>query len=62
MWNLEISDFTENLQGHEEAITCVALARDDAFAVSGSDDKTVKVWSIMMGCVITDYRVRIKTH
>lgn len=40
-------------------VTCVDLAHDDTFAVSGSEDTTVKVWSIVMGCVITDYRVSV---
>ena len=58
LWNLDISDFSQNLVGHEGPVTCVSIADDEAFAVSGSEDKTVKVWSIMMGCVITDYMVR----
>ena len=52
-----MSDFNENLVGHEAAVTCVALANEMAFAVSGSEDKSVKVWSIMLGMVVTDYKV-----
>ena len=56
---MEICDFSENLVGHYAQVTCVALAEEEAFAVSGSEDTTIKVWSIIMGCVITDYRVSV---
>ena len=62
IWNLEVGDFSENLRGHDSAITCVDLAGDEAFAVSGSEDKTVKIWSVIMGCVITDYKVGHLTY
>ena len=62
LWNLDICDFSADLIGHEGPVTSVALAGDEAFAVSGSEDKTVKVWSIMMGCVITDYKVSHVTY
>ena len=57
LWNLDICDFNCGLVGHEGPITCVALADDEAFAVTGSEDCTVKVWSIMIASVITDYLV-----
>ena len=62
VWNLDISDFSENFEGHDAAVTCLAMADDEAFVVSGSEDTTVKVWSIMMGCVITDYKVSRECH
>ena len=58
LWNLDISDFLENLTGHDAAVTCVALGDNEEFAVSGSDDCAVKVWSVNMSCVITNYTVR----
>ncbi|KAF5350674.1 hypothetical protein D9756_008730 [Leucocoprinus leucothites] len=33
-----------NLTSHSEAITCLAVSPDHMFFVSGSDDKTVKIW------------------
>jgi len=60
MWNLEISDFTASLRGHQGAVSCVDIAPDEAFVVSGSSsDRTVKIWSVIMSCIITDYRVII---
>ena len=57
LWNLDISDFIGNLEGHTSPVTSVAVAAQEAFAVSGAEDRTVKVWSIMISCVITDYKV-----
>ena len=57
LWNMEICDYAGSLIGHYAQVTCVALAEEEAFAVSGSEDTTVKVWSMIMAIVITDYRV-----
>lgn len=59
LWNLDISDFTSNLKSHLGPVLCIDMASDDAFVASGSSDMTVKVWSITMACVITDYRVSV---
>ena len=60
MWNLEICDLVANLRGHEGCVSCVDISPDEAFVVSGSSsDRSVKIWSITMGCVITDYRVHL---
>lgn len=59
-WNLDISDFGENFTGHSGAITCLDLASDNSFVVSGSSDMTLKVWSISLATVITTYKVGSK--
>ena len=61
LWNVDISDFVSDLRSHLGAITCVDIASDDAFVASGSSDLTVKVWSVTMSCVITDYKVIMTT-
>jgi len=58
LWNLEICDLTANLRAHEGCVSCVDISPDEAFVVSGSSsDRSVKIWSITMAYVITDYRV-----
>ena len=59
LWNLEISDFAANLRAHDGAVTCVGVAPDEAFVASGSADRSVKIWSVTMTCVVTDYRVLV---
>ncbi|NIM15632.1 MAG: NACHT domain-containing protein [Candidatus Aminicenantes bacterium] len=39
-------------QGHKDIIRTVAISKDGRFMVSGSDDKTVKVWDLESGHLI----------
>jgi WD40 repeat protein len=55
-----MSDLMDTLDAHDGPVTCVAIAQDDAFIVSGSVDKTVKVWSISLGIVVTNFKVCFK--
>ena len=34
------------LKGHSEVVTSVALSQDGKLLISGSDDKTIKVWNL----------------
>jgi WD40 repeat protein len=58
-WSLDVSDFAENFTGHKSAVTCLDIASDNTFAVSGSSDMTLRVWSITMATVITLYKVSL---
>ena len=37
------------LRGHEESVGCVAVIADGRIAVSGSYDRTVRVWDVESG-------------
>ncbi|MFP6764472.1 MAG: c-type cytochrome domain-containing protein [Planctomycetaceae bacterium] len=59
---------TKTLSGHTAAVTGVAFSADGKHVVSGSEDKTVRVWSIETGetirqittpAVVTDVLLRI---
>lgn len=39
----------QTLKGHSSWVTCVAIAPDGDTLVSGSDDKTIKVWQLSTG-------------
>ena len=42
------------LEGHGAGVNAVALSGDGRLAVSGSDDKTLKVWDVATGtCIAT---------
>ncbi len=41
------------LQGHTDAVESISLSPDDKYAVSGSRDKTVRVWEVATGELIT---------
>jgi WD40 repeat protein len=41
------------LQGHEGGVNCIAISADGAHIVSGSQDKTIRVWDARTGEAIT---------
>lgn len=47
------SPVTKVLKGHTGKIRCVAIMPDGQRAVSGSDDRTVRVWDLMVGQCLT---------
>ncbi len=38
-----------NYEGHSDQVNCVALNRDNKWLVSGSSDKTIKIWNTLNG-------------
>jgi WD40 repeat protein/DNA polymerase III delta prime subunit len=48
-------------QGHEDIIRAVAISKDGRFMVSGSDDKTVKLWDLKNGRLIKTLEGHVRT-
>ena len=46
LWNVHTGQLLHSLTGHENAVTCLAFSWDGQTLVSGSQDKTVKVWGV----------------
>lgn len=44
-WLLYTGETQYTFEGHTGAISCVAFSNNLAFCVSGSDDKTIRLWS-----------------
>ena len=47
----EVKEHT--LKGHAARINAVAITQDGRFAVSGSDDQTLRVWNLHRGVPLT---------
>ncbi|XP_071961162.1 NACHT domain- and WD repeat-containing protein 1-like isoform X2 [Antedon mediterranea] len=43
-----------NLTGHSSPVSSIFISKDDMILVSGSDDKSVKVWSVATGNLLAD--------
>lgn len=46
MWQSQSGLLLETLLGHELGVNCLAVARDESWLVSGSADRTVRVWDL----------------
>ncbi|MGO9271191.1 MAG: WD40 repeat domain-containing protein [Terriglobia bacterium] len=52
LWSLSEGRLIQTLQGHAARVNALAVTPDGRFLVSGSADKTVKVWSLPDGALL----------
>jgi len=46
LWDVQTGQLLNTLTGHENAVSCLAFSWDGQSLVSGSQDKTIKVWGV----------------
>ena len=49
MWDASTGEELKTLNGHTGFVQSVAFSRDDAYIVSGSNDRSVRVWDASKG-------------
>ena len=52
LWELDTGRCIHVLEGHRNHINCLAWNCNNNYALSGSDDKTVRLWEIETGCCL----------
>ena len=51
VWDLETGTERFSLEGHDGGVRAVAVTANGRYAISGSDDHTLKVWMIASSAV-----------
>ena len=46
LWNFSTGELIMTLEGHKKEVNSVALSPDKKFIISGSNDKTIKIWEL----------------
>ena len=49
MWNTETGKDEKDLEGHTRGVTSVAFSPDGRILVTGSEDRTVRLWELPGG-------------
>lgn len=57
LWDLETNTYSESFLGHSGAVACIEPASNGAFTVTSAEDRKIKVWSMTLAIVITNYEV-----
>ncbi len=55
VWELDSEEKPRELKGHIEGVFAVAVSPDSQLAVSGSSDKTLRVWDISKGTCLASF-------
>ncbi|OAY22940.1 protein ROOT INITIATION DEFECTIVE 3 [Manihot esculenta] len=54
LWEVATGRLLKKWRAHLRAVTCLVFTEDDSFVISGSEDGSVKVWSLIM--IFDDYQ------
>lgn len=59
IWQTNAPQLTQTLESHTGAVTCVSFAPNCEFVASGAEDKTVIVWNLVFGLIVTTFKVTL---
>jgi WD40 repeat protein len=55
IWNAETGDLMAGpLEGHSNLVNSVIYSPDGKHIVSGSEDRTIRVWNAELGCLAAE--------
>lgn len=59
IWQLNTPEQTTTLDGHSGIVTALSFSPNSEFVASGSEDKTVIVWGLTLGLIVTTFKVSV---
>lgn len=62
IWQLNTPEQTTTYDGHTGVITALSFSPNSEFVASGSEDKTVIVWGLTLGLIVTTFKVSSYTY
>lgn len=57
VWQINTPQMQQTFDDHTGAVTCVSFSPNCEFFASGAEDKTVIVWNMVFGLVVTTFKV-----
>lgn len=57
LWQINHPQLQTTFDGHTGMVTCVSFSPNCEMVASGSEDKTVIVWGLTLGIIITTFKV-----
>lgn len=57
VWMLNTHELHSTMEGHTANVTCLAISPNGLFVISGSEDKTARVWGLTLGLVVSVFKV-----
>lgn len=60
IWQLNSQELVLSLKGHSGVITAVSFSASGLFVASGSEDKTVRVWGLTLGTLVSTFKVSLE--
>lgn len=57
IWQINVPKLTQTFEEHTAIVTCVSFSPNCEFFASGAEDKTVVVWNLVFGLIVTKFKV-----
>lgn len=57
IWQINVPKLTQTFEEHTGIVACVSFSPNCEFFASGAEDKTVIVWNLIFGLVVTKFKV-----
>jgi len=55
VWDIQKGEEIRTLKGHTGSVWSVSISPDGRYAISGSEDNTIKVWDMEKGQLIASF-------